>query len=74
MGTVTEMSLVWNKLQTGVIEPRPLVLLGDSWPPVIEAWRKYLVVSDRDVAALDFARTAEEAVSIIIEKSKGVRS
>jgi uncharacterized protein (TIGR00730 family) len=73
MGTVTEMSLVWNKLQTGVIEPRPLVLLGDSWPPVIEAWRKHLVVSEQDVAALDFARTPEEAVSIIVEKSKGVR-
>jgi predicted Rossmann-fold nucleotide-binding protein len=25
MGTVTEISLVWNKLQTGVIERRPLV-------------------------------------------------
>lgn len=73
MGTVTEMSLVWNKLQTGVIEARPLVLLGDCWPPVIEAWREHLVVSERDVAALDFARTPEEAVSIIVEKSKGVR-
>ncbi len=29
MGTVTEVSLVWNKIQTRVIEPRPLVLLGD---------------------------------------------
>ena len=34
MGTVTELSLVWNKIQTRVIEPRPLVLLGDCWPPV----------------------------------------
>lgn len=73
MGTVTELSLVWNKLQTGVIDARPLVLLGDCWPPVVEAWRKHLAVSDRDVAALDFARTPEEAVSIIVEKSKGVR-
>ena len=28
MGTVTELSLVWNKIQTRVIGPRPLVLLG----------------------------------------------
>jgi uncharacterized protein (TIGR00725 family) len=27
MGTVTELSLVWNKIQTRVIGPRPLVLL-----------------------------------------------
>jgi uncharacterized protein (TIGR00725 family) len=72
-GTVTELSLVWNKLQTKVIEPRPLVLLGDCWPPVIEALRSNLVVSEQDVSLLDFARTAEEAVQTIIEKSEGVR-
>src|SRR2546421_10614081 len=37
MGTVTELSLVWNKIQTGVIGPRPLVLLGECWPPIVEA-------------------------------------
>jgi uncharacterized protein (TIGR00730 family) len=72
MGTVTELSLVWNKIQTRVIEPRPLVLLGDCWPPIVEAWREHLVVSDQDVAALDFAQTPEEAVGIINQKAKGV--
>src|ERR1044071_2153133 len=28
-GTVHALALVWNKLQTKVIEPRPLVLLGE---------------------------------------------
>ena len=73
MGTVTEISLVWNKMQTRVLEPRPLVLVGECWQPVVEAWRKHLVVSDTDVALLDFAETAEQAVEIILEKSKGVR-
>src|SRR5947208_5420315 len=50
MGTVTELSLVWNKLQTRVIDPRPIVLLGDCWPPVVAAWRKHLVVSEQDVS------------------------
>ncbi|MGA9998321.1 MAG: LOG family protein [Pyrinomonadaceae bacterium] len=72
MGTVTEVSLVWNKQQTRVIEPRPLVLLGDCWPPVVEAWRRSLDVRETDVSVLDFASTPEEAVSIIKEKSKGV--
>jgi hypothetical protein len=72
MGTVTEMSLVWNKLQTQVIESRPLVLLGKDWPPVIEAFRRHLAVSERDVRLLDFAETPEEAVRIVAEKSKGV--
>jgi uncharacterized protein (TIGR00730 family) len=72
MGTVTELSLVWNKIQTRVIEPRPLVLLGDCWKPVVQQWQKCLAVSDKDVAALDFALTAEEAVEIIKTKSQGV--
>lgn len=72
MGTVTELSLVWNKIQTGVIGPRPVVLLGDCWPPIVKAWQEYLAVSETDVAALDFAGTPEEAVAIINQKSQGV--
>lgn len=72
MGTVTEVSLVWNKLQTHVIEPRPIVLLGSCWPPIVEAWRQHLVVSAADISVLDFAQTPEQAVSIITEKARGV--
>jgi uncharacterized protein (TIGR00725 family) len=69
MGTVTEISLVWNKMQTRVLEPRPLVLLGDCWPPVVEAWQRHLAVSDSDVQILSFATTPEEAVAIIEQRS-----
>ena len=72
MGTVTELSLVWNKLQTRVIDSRPLVLLGDCWPPVVEAWKTYLVVNETDISILDFASTPEEAVTIIDQKAKFV--
>ncbi len=72
MGTVTEISLVWNKLQTRVLDPRPLVLLGDCWPPIVKAWQGHLAVSDGDVQLLNFAGTPEDAVAIIREKSQGV--
>ena len=65
MGTVTEISLVWNKIQTRVLEPRPLVLLGDCWPEVVKAWQQHLAVSDDDVRLLKFANTADEAVAIV---------
>ena len=70
-GTVTELSLVWNKLQTRVIEPRPLVLLGDFWLKVIQSFRENLVVSERDVALLEFVNTPEEAVRVIVERTGG---
>src|SRR5881392_4396250 len=72
MGTVTELSLVWNKIQTKVIGPRPLVLLGECWPPIVREWQENLVVSEADISALDFASTAEEAVAIVKHKSQGV--
>jgi uncharacterized protein (TIGR00730 family) len=65
MGTVTEISLVWNKMQTRVLEPRPLVLLGECWPPIVREWQRSLAVTDDDVKILEFALTPEEAVSII---------
>lgn len=72
MGTVTEISLVWNKLTTGVLNRRPLVLVGDCWKQVVEAWQENLVVSASDISFLDFADDAEQASSIIIQKSQGV--
>lgn len=72
MGTVTEVSLVWNKLSTRVLDRRPIVLVGDCWRDVVDAWKTHLVVSDEDVAYLDFAHDAEAAANIIIEKSRGV--
>lgn len=72
MGTVTEISLVWNKLQTRVLEPRPLVLIGECWKQVVITWQECLAVSDSDVALLDFADNAEDATRIIVQKSRGV--
>ena len=69
MGTVTEISLVWNKMQTRVLEPRPLVLLGDCWPPVVNAWKQQLAVTHDDVKLLKFATAPEEAVAIITREA-----
>ena len=70
MGTVTEISLVWNKLMTQVIDPRPLVLLGECWKPVVKSWEENLVVGAEELSLLNFSDTAEEACQIIVEKSK----
>ncbi len=73
MGTVTEISLVWNKLQTGILAKRPMILLGDCWKDVVGAWEKNLAVSKSDLSYLDFASSAEEAVQLMVEKSKRVK-
>ena len=68
MGTVTEISLVWNKLVMNVLPPRPLILLGDCWPRAIEALREHLVISDDDMTHLIFAPTAEDAIALLRER------
>ena len=73
MGTVTEISLVWNKLQTHVLASRPLVLVGECWKPVVAAWKSSLAVSDADISLLDFAENAEQAFDLIVAKSRGVK-
>lgn len=72
MGTVTEISLVWNKLQTQVLASRPLVLVGECWKPVVEVWMRSLAVSDADISLIDFAENAEQAYDLIVAKSAGV--
>ena len=72
MGTVTEVALVWNKLQTGVLARRPLVLVGDCWKAVVDSWKENLVVSDSDASFLDFADNAADASEIIRKKAIGV--
>ena len=68
MGTVTEISLVWNKLVMNVLPNRPLILLGECWKPAIDCLRKHLVISDSDMTHLTFAPSAEEAVAILRDR------
>ena len=65
IGTLTEVSLVWNKLMTGVIPKRPLVLLGECWPGVISCLRSQLVVSECDLSHLSYATDVEHTVRIL---------
>jgi uncharacterized protein (TIGR00730 family) len=61
IGTLSEMAVTWSASQT---EGRaiPIVLLGDCWPPIINAIRDHLVVGDADLNLLRFANSPAEAV------------
>jgi len=63
MGTLAEMSVTWSLLQINAIPRRPCVLLGDAWARLLEAFRRELVVLERDYALLQPAATPSEAVA-----------
>jgi hypothetical protein len=68
MGTVTEISLVWNKLAMNVLPSRPLILIGGCWRSAIECISRHLVVSKADLEHLSFVDTAEQAVAILKQR------
>lgn len=67
MGTVAEVAVVWNKFLLNALSPRPLVLLGECWPPVIAALRQQLPIEERDMKWVQFAATPEDAVQRVVE-------
>jgi uncharacterized protein (TIGR00725 family) len=70
IGTLAEVAVMWSNLQTGVITPRPLILIGRGWQgtfsKLYEHQDKYILTSYR--ALLMFASQVEEGFGILRSK------
>ncbi len=65
MGTLTEVGLIWNMLQTKTLLHKPLILLGDFWRPLLRAVSDHLVVTRQDLDLLHYVKNADEAVTLL---------
>jgi uncharacterized protein (TIGR00730 family) len=65
IGTLSEVALAWNLLQTGDVGSRPLVLVGPRWEALLPVLRQRLVIDERDLALVRLARGPEEAVAAL---------
>ncbi len=65
VGTLAEVSAVWNRLQTNAMAPRAFVLLGDFWRRAMEAFVDPAYVPIPHQQLLLWAGTPLEAVEII---------
>jgi uncharacterized protein (TIGR00730 family) len=63
MGTLTEISLIWNMLQTRTMPDKPMILAGKFWRPLLESIAGRLVISGAELDLFQYADTAEDAVS-----------
>lgn len=63
IGTLAEIAVMWSELQTGAIQPRPLILVGDGWRTTISTLYGELgpYIAEKDRKLLLFAPTVEEA-------------
>lgn len=65
IGTLAELAMAWNGLQTGEIEPRPLVAVGPLWRQTLKTFFDTQYIAPEYFEMLDFVETAAEAVEII---------
>lgn len=66
VGTLVEVTLVWNKLTTNVLTPRPMVLVGrDVWIPWLESCQATLAINQHHLEHLTVVDTAAEAVAAV---------
>jgi uncharacterized protein (TIGR00730 family) len=68
IGTLAELGIVWNlaSLESGF--KKPIVLLGDSWKNVIQAYENNLAVDAEQTRLLTSASTPEECVELLQRK------
>ncbi len=68
IGTLAELTVVWNIILLDHIHgrpTRPLVLLGQEWEPVIEVFRTHTQMGSSTFQLIERASTPEEAVARI---------
>lgn len=72
IGTLVELTLVWNKLTTHILSPRPLVLVGrNTWGPWLDACAATLAVEPKHLEYLTVVETPAEAVAAIVAAKPG---
>lgn len=65
-GTLAELAMVWNLAGVDRQFEKPIVLLGDFWRPVLQAFEKYLAVTPAISALLHIVGTPEEAIAYLM--------
>ena len=67
VGTLAELAEMWSHLQAGIIEPRPLILVGAGWQAVLDQFFKSLgaFVPDPYRKFLSFAENADKAFAML---------
>jgi uncharacterized protein (TIGR00730 family) len=71
-GTLVELAVVWEMMNKGAMPPKPTVVLGNFWRPVIECVSNaefgQRLASGGDAPLIHFADNATEACSYISQR------
>ncbi|UCD58952.1 MAG: LOG family protein [Candidatus Hydrogenedentota bacterium] len=65
VGTLAEFSAIWNLMQTRALKRKPFILLGRSWPKLVENLRQGMEIRDKDLKLFHIVSTPEQAMEIL---------
>ncbi|HPC65655.1 MAG TPA: LOG family protein [Anaerohalosphaeraceae bacterium] len=67
-GTLLELAEIWENANKGFVNPpKPIILIGDFWKPLVEMMAKD---DPRSSSYISLAETAQTAIQILKEKLK----
>ncbi len=65
MGTLAELTLVWNLAKIDTRLRKPIILLGAHWQRVLDNWRAHLAVTQEDAELLRVVEKPQAAVTLL---------
>jgi len=63
MGTLTEICLIWNMLQTRTMANKPMILVGRFWKPLLESVSDHLAILPEELDLFHYAESADAALA-----------
>lgn len=71
-GTLAELTLVWALIRAGQIPDKPVSLLGEGWPALLETLRRLDFLEPRLLTITRCTPTPEEAVAWALSPPSGL--
>lgn len=65
MGTLAELALVWNLSKIDAKQRKPIILVGNAWERVLNAWCAELAVTPDEARLLSIAKNPDEALQCL---------
>lgn len=66
LGTLAELAMTWDLIAIRVLEPRPLLLYGEMWEPVIDTLTRHLILSiDQAFETIHICKTHEDVLKAL---------
>jgi len=70
LGTLAELAMTWDLLAIRVLEPRPLLLYGEMWQPVVDVLREQLIMStDRAFENMQICHSHAQVLQALSDKA-----